>query len=152
MVALESEAQEIPVSRVDSAAWIYRLIGWLLGVLPIGLLVVAGQLQPSSAGLGTHQQLGLPPCTMLVVFGVRCPSCGMTTSWAYFARGQLMESAAVNLGGFLLAIYSLIFAFFCVMFAIQGRVPSDAAQKWLAVSLLAIVAVTLVGWGFRLLA
>ncbi len=152
MVIPQVEPQEIPLVQASLGAWVYRLIGVLLCVLPLGLLVVAGRLEPSPSGLGTHQQLGLPPCTMLVMFGVRCPSCGMTTSWAYFARGQLIESATVNLGGFLLAIYSLVFACFCILFAFRGRMPSCAAQKWLAISLLAIVAVTLVGWGFRLLA
>ena len=148
----QREIQRIPWRRSDSVAWVYRFIGLLLCLLPLGLLVVAGRLEPSSSGLGTQQQLGLPPCTMLVILGVRCPSCGMTTSWAYFARGEFVESATANLGGFLLAIYSLAFAYFCILFAFQGRMPSYAAQKWLAVCLLAIVAVTLVGWGFRLLA
>lgn len=151
MAGPQCETQVIPPRAPHSVAWVYRLLGLLLCVLPLGLLVVASGLEPSESGLGTHQQLGLPPCTILVLFGVRCPSCGMTTSWAYFAQGQFVQSATVNLGGFLLAIYSLVFSCFCCLFTFQGRMPTYAAQKWLAISLLAIVAVTLVGWGFRLL-
>ncbi|RMG03430.1 MAG: DUF2752 domain-containing protein, partial [Planctomycetota bacterium] len=47
-----------------------------------GLLVIAAVLRPSPTGLGTHQQLGLPPCTFRAMFGSRCPTCGMTTAWS----------------------------------------------------------------------
>ena len=54
------------------------MIGWGL----LGLLAVARWLEPAASGMGTHQQLGLPACTTVTLFNVRCPSCGMTTSWA----------------------------------------------------------------------
>jgi hypothetical protein len=71
-----------------------------------GLLVLAGTLDPDPRGLGTHQQLGLPPCTIQTWFHVRCPSCGMTTSWALFVRGRWMAAGEANLGGALLAGYA----------------------------------------------
>jgi len=69
--------------------------------LPLG---VATRLQPSASGLGTHQQLGLPPCTLRLIWGMRCPSCGMTTSWAHAVRGQWSEGFNANVGGMLLAL------------------------------------------------
>jgi Protein of unknown function (DUF2752) len=144
------ETQQNLVRRVSTPAAGYRLIGLFLCILPLSLLVVASRLDPSQSGVGTHQQLGLPPCTMLMLFGVRCPSCGMTTSWAYFSQGQFMASATVNLGGFLLAIYSILFALFSLKFSFHGRMPPYAVQKRFAISLLLIVAVTLTNWFFRL--
>lgn len=67
-------------------------------------LAVAGRLKPHPDGLGTHQQLGLPPCTILMMWGIRCPSCGMTTSWSYFVRGQWWMSLRSNAAGTLLAV------------------------------------------------
>ena len=32
--------------------------------------------------MGTHQQLGLPPCNFVTLTGYPCPACGMTTSFA----------------------------------------------------------------------
>src|SRR5687768_15883893 len=52
----------------------------LTGAAMWSLLVVASMLQPDSRGMGTHEQLGMPPCTFLFLTGIRCPSCGMTTS------------------------------------------------------------------------
>ncbi len=129
---------------------LFRTIAVILSLVPFSLLGIAGQLRPAAAGLGTHQQLGLPPCTMRVILGIRCPSCGMTTSWSYFARGQLLDSLATNSGGCLLAIFSLAFAAISVRAAIGGEFPGYVAQKWLGVSLLAIAAVTLVDWAVRL--
>src|SRR5262245_11862434 len=73
------------------------------GVL-VALLVTASRLTPSPQGLGTHRQLGLPPCTVLDWFGIRCPSCGMTTSWAHVARGRVLAATQANAGGALLAL------------------------------------------------
>ena len=58
-------------------------------MVAIGLLLPLGaavRLQPAREGLGTHQQLGLPPCTFRVLFDRPCPSCGMSTSWAHLVR------------------------------------------------------------------
>jgi hypothetical protein len=118
----------------------------------IALLMVASQLTPSPNGLGTHQQLGLPPCTMRVLAGIRCPGCGMTTSWALFMNGRWGESISANLGGFLLAMYSIGFVAVSSKVALSGRLPSVDAQRILAMTLLAIATVTLVNWGWTLLA
>src|SRR5438046_1464548 len=40
------------------------------------MLAVGVWLNPSAAGTGTHQQLGLPPCGWLQVMGIPCPMCG----------------------------------------------------------------------------
>ncbi len=136
-----------PVARFS-----LRLIAVLLAAFPITLLLVASRLVPSSAGLGTHQQLGLPPCSMRVIFGLRCPSCGMTTSWAYFMNGLWSESFQVNSGGFLLAIYSLAFALFALRSAWTGQPPTATSQRLFGFSILVIAAVTLVDWTLRLAA
>lgn len=118
----------------------------LLGLFPLILLAITTQLSPSQEGLGTHQQLGLPPCSMRVVFGVRCPACGMTTSWSYFVRGQWGASIATNPGGFLLAFYSLVFAGLCFLCVRRNRMPAYRAQEWMVKTLLGIVLITIVNW------
>ncbi|MEI6524493.1 MAG: DUF2752 domain-containing protein, partial [Planctomycetota bacterium] len=78
-----------------------------LAILAAGLIFVLGiaaWLTPNPSGLGTHQQLGLPPCTSLMVLGIRCPACGMTTSWALMIEGRIPEALAANLGGSLLFV------------------------------------------------
>ncbi len=128
----------------------FRIAALLLALLPLSLLAVARNLQPSTSGLGTHQQLGFPPCTLRVLAGIRCPGCGMTTSWAHFTRGDLHSSLASNSGGCLLAIYSLVFAYCSLHAGIRGQMPTVSTQRTLAISLIAIAAVTIADWAWRL--
>ena len=87
--------------------------GWLCLVLGnlvvLSVFGVAAWLKPNPNGFGTHQQLGLPPCTIRMIFQVPCPSCGMTTSFANFVRGRWISAIQANAAGFLLAVISLLF-------------------------------------------
>lgn len=58
----------------------------------IATLGLARYLQPSARGFGTHEQLGLPACTFLTWTGIPCPSCGLTTSFAYAAHGHWWDA------------------------------------------------------------
>lgn len=131
-------------------AWGTRAAAALLALFPLALLGLAGTLRPDADGLGTHQQLGLPPCSMRLVLGVRCPSCGMTTSWAHFMRGQWAESVAANPGGFLLALYSLAFGLISGSVACRGAMPGTSLQRWLAAMLVLVAAVAVIQWLLRL--
>lgn len=53
-------------------------------------------LTPSATGVGTHTQLGLPPCGFLLLFHVPCPACGLTTAFAHLAHGSLRASLAAH--------------------------------------------------------
>lgn len=71
------------------------------------LLGVAAFLEPSPTGFGTHQKLGLPPCTFQWLLGIRCPACGMTTSWSHLMHGHLIASLQANSAGCLLGMLAL---------------------------------------------
>ncbi len=118
----------------------------------LALLALAAWLEPSPNGLGTHQQLGLPPCTFRVLFGERCPSCGMTTAWANVMNGQLAKAFQANTGGTLLAIVALGVVPWLLVSAFRGRwtfvEANDAVLMIVAAS---FVAITLVDWAWRLL-
>lgn len=133
-------------------AWYFRLPMVLAGCVLLALLVTAARLQPSSRGFGTHQQLGLPPCTITVLLGMRCPSCGMTTSWSYFTRGRIWQSLKANTGGALLAALSVVVGPWLLLSGLAGhwlwRPPRDTVV--LAISLL-VLAITIVDWSVRLL-
>lgn len=150
-IALPSDPIEasLVAESEETGIWV-RIGAFILAAIPLTLLVVASRLEPNSNGLGTHQQLGLPPCSMRVIFGIRCPGCGMTTSWAHFTNGDWSSSMAVNPGGFLLAGFSLAFACIAMGTCWTGRYPGPNTQKALAASILAIAAITLVNWTVRL--
>jgi hypothetical protein len=51
-----------------------------------GVIFLSFALSPDPSGLGTHTQLGLPPCGLYEHFGIPCLSCGMTTAFAHMVR------------------------------------------------------------------
>ena len=84
----------------------WLLVFWSLFLMAGFALAIS--LTPSPKGFGTHQSLGLPPCTFIVVFDIPCPSCGMTTSFANFVRGRFIDSARANVAGLLLATFCFV--------------------------------------------
>jgi hypothetical protein len=69
----------------------------------IAVFAVACWLQPDPRGFGTHLQLGLPPCHFKEMTGLRCPHCGMTTSFSHVVRGEFSAAWSANPCGVLLA-------------------------------------------------
>jgi len=130
---------------------IVRSVAAGLAISVIVLMLIAVRLEPNPAGLGTHQQLGLPPCTMRVVFQMRCPACGMTTAWAHFVRGEWPSSVRVNLGGFLLAIYCLGGVYLCGRIGLTGVLPPESTQKTAGIAILAIAMITVLEWAGRVI-
>ncbi|HUG94233.1 MAG TPA: DUF2752 domain-containing protein [Planctomycetaceae bacterium] len=65
---------------------------------------MARSIEPDPRGYGTHERFGLPACTFRETSGLPCPSCGMTTSFAHFTRGRVVEAVRANLAGFVLAV------------------------------------------------
>lgn len=85
-------------------------------------LLIAGMLHPSENGVGTHQQLGLPPCTFLWATGFPCPFCGMTTSWSFAAHFDIARSIRTQPAGFALFVACLAFVPWLIALAVSGRV------------------------------
>jgi hypothetical protein len=132
------------------AARLDRAQRWLLGGLGLALaamLAAALIVRPAARGYGTHQQLGLPPCTFVALFGLRCPSCGMTTAWSHLVRGQLAQAAATNAGGALLALTAMLVAPWALLSALRGRVLGGRpGRRLVVVAALMIATITLVQW------
>lgn len=122
-----------------------------LGILLTAVLLVAMSLRPDPRGHGTHRQLGLPPCTFVGLFGHRCPSCGMTTSWAHMVRGQLGGAVRANVGGTLLAMIAITAVPWTILSAACGRwLVWQPTERTALVALIAVIVVTLIDWSVRL--
>lgn len=102
-------------------------LGWLVAVAAV--LVLASVLTPSEAGYGTHVQLGLPPCGILWMTGMPCPSCGLTTSFAHMVRLQWSEAWQANPWGVALFVTMLASVPFALYSAKRGRPVLDALQQ-----------------------
>jgi len=105
----------VPVS--GWARWSHALL--LVGV---GVMVGLGlYLAPDPAGHGTHQQLGLPPCTIYYLTGRPCPSCGLTTSVSAIIHGQFALAWRANPIGFLIVAGAAAVACNSLIALVGGR-------------------------------
>lgn len=84
------------------ATWHSRFVWAILFGIPTAVVITAAMLTPNPAGHGTHTQLGLPPCGFLVFTGYPCPGCGLTTSFAYMVRVNLLGAWLANPFGIVL--------------------------------------------------
>ena len=81
-----------------------RIIALVLALTAMAVLVIAVTLPPSGSGVGTHRALGFRACEFLERTRLPCATCGMTTSFSHFVRGQWHRSLYVQPMGFLLAL------------------------------------------------
>jgi hypothetical protein len=120
-------------------------------VTACAVLAVACWLRPAACGYGTHTQLGLPPCNFLRLTHFPCPSCGLTTCFAYAVRLQFWKAFLANPFG--------LFAFFGTV----SLVPTAIVLLWRRISfrritesvhftkaVYAATALYLVSWVFKL--
>jgi hypothetical protein len=126
----------------------------LLGLWTLFLIAgfwLASTLEPDPRGYGTHQRLGLPPCSFQLLFGLNCPSCGSTTSFAHFVRGEWIASIGSNPSAFALALLCAAMVPWSAYSAWIGRTwrlesPATVFVWFLSV----IVTVSLIQWVVRL--
>jgi hypothetical protein len=152
----------IPVAPV--ARWWVRIT---LVVIALGMVVVFGValwLNPYKDGRvwnqGTHTQMGLPECSFQKWTkdatgwdeGIPCPSCGMTTSFALFVRGDIWHSLCANCAGTLLALFCLLYIPWACISAFRGRPLGILSMEDVLVRLIVIlVGLMLVRWAIVLI-
>lgn len=122
------------------------------------VLAIALWLRPYDADgkplrLATHQQLGLPPCTFYRTTGLPCPSCGMTTSFAFLVRGDIKDSMRANAIGTLLALFCLAMIPWCLASLVRGRLlgirSPERVLTWIVgvfIALLLLRWAVVLGW------
>lgn len=119
-------------------------IGWaVLALTSASVLIVARSLTPSASGVGTHTQLGLPPCGLLALFHVPCPACGLTTAFAHLAHGDVRASLAAHPLGLPLFVGLALLAVHGAIAGLRARpitVPARAGHlAWLYTAALLLV-------------
>jgi hypothetical protein len=140
------------VPRAEKLTPAGRMFAGCIGVACLTVLVLAASLTPSPTGMATHAQgLGLPDCTFLRNTHLPCPSCGMTTSFAWFVRGNLVASAYVQPMGTILAAIAAASAWGGLYIAITGR-PVNRLLRLLpsGYTLIPLLLVGVLAWGWKI--
>ena len=115
-------AHRTPGTRTDQRRWLACAFG------AVCVLVLARCLNPDPRGFGTHTQLGLPRCLFLWLTGLPCPACGLTTSFAHLARGEI--DAALHANAFGVLLFACVLA--SVPFAVWAWLRKRAFFETLA--------------------
>lgn len=128
-----------------------RLIAASVAVACLVVLIVATRLEPSPTGLGTHTGLGMDRCGYLARSGIPCPTCGMTTSFAHFVRGQVLSSIYAQPMGALLALGAGMAVWAGGYIAISGR-PAYRLLRLIPTRLYVIPLLTLsvTAWAWKI--
>lgn len=127
-----------------------RIVASLVFFGCVGFLGLAAWLIPDPSGVGSHQQLGFPPCTMMVLTGYPCPTCGMTTAFAHTVRGELGSAFHAQPAGLVLALGTIFAAGISLGVLITGKVW---AVNWYRVSPARVTLVMMLllafGWAYK---
>jgi hypothetical protein len=136
----------------DPLGWPTRCVLLVATSGVIGLLGLARKLEPDPRGFGTHVQLGLRSCSFLRMTGRPCPTCGMTTSFAWVVRGRLDRGWQANPAGCVLALLSLPLAAWLCGSAVMNRPAGfSTLSRPLFFLLVGTVVLSLACWFVRLI-
>ncbi len=128
-----------------------RLLGAIVALGCAAVLLLAAWMTPSESGLGTHQQLNMPPCGWVAVMGMPCPTCGMTTSFAHAADGNLLKSLLTQPLGFILALSTAMALFLGGYTAATGsRVAIVLAGFWTRRTTWWVIGIALAAWVYKI--
>lgn len=132
------------------AVWERRLL-MFFGMAILGMVGVARLLPPDPSGMGTHRRLGLPACGSEALWGIPCPSCGMTTSWAWMTRGELLHSWNANPGGLALGMFVLVMAPWMIASSCKGYWwPLECQPRYVLLAGMTVIVITLIQWFIRI--
>ena len=137
---------------IRNFSWRDQAVYLVTAALAATTLFIARGLHPAVQGFGTHEQLGLPPCTFFKLTGIPCPSCGMTTCFAHAAKFHFIEAAIAQPCGLLL-FFLAVLLIPTSLYLLQVRVPvksivlSSSARKSVPV----LLGLYLLGWAYKLI-
>ena len=128
-----------------------RLTGVLTAAPCWAILAVGLSLTARSKGDGTHVQMGLPACRSMVVDGVPCPTCGLTTSVTAAAHGDFAASARANVFGTMLFFAIVLSGTIGILQALSGRdiLGRIFRRRWWFFSGILVTGI-LAGWAIKL--
>lgn len=127
-----------------------RVLAGVLFVCFAAPLVVASLLTPSDAGMGTHQQMGLPPCGFVLATGYPCATCGCTTAFAHAANGSLLDAVLTQPFGAVLALLLAMLTLVTGWAFYSGMSLSPVSEALLNKrAVLSGVALLLLSWGYK---
>lgn len=140
-----------PVFAAGRSSWTGRGLALAMAAVCAWVLITAARVTPSHTGVGTHEDLGFATCGWLMRTGVPCLTCGMTTSFAHFVRGQVLASIYVQPMGAVLAILTCVCFWIGLYVAVTGRAVYNLLRFLPTTRLLfLLLGFALLAWGWKI--
>jgi hypothetical protein len=128
-----------------------RILAALIGTIGLAVLITGARLTPSPTGMATHTSMGFDECQFYKRTGLPCPSCGMTTSFSWFARGNFIASFYIQPMGFVLALAAAATVWAATYIAITGK-PAHRLMRLIPSRyyLLPLLTFAVLAWGWKM--
>ncbi len=123
MVKKERIPRPMPIG--EKIAWILLDAVILYYLLRVGFLT-----HPDARGVGTHEQLGMPPCSWPILYDMPCPTCGVTTATSYLLHLHPVRAFLTQPFGMLLALSSILTVIASLGHLIRGESLLFRLSKW----------------------
>lgn len=111
----------VPIAESPAGKWVDRLSAALLVALAIVFVALLASVDPDPRGHGTHEQLGMQPCSWPEVYGKPCPTCGVTTAATLLVHLRPIDAVATQPFGAFLAAIGLIVAGIAAWSLVRGE-------------------------------
>ena len=128
-----------------------RMLAGLIAAGCLAVLIIGVRLKPSPTGMATHTAMGFDECQFYKRTGLPCPSCGMTTSFAWYVRGNVVASFYNQPMGFVLAVLATATVWGGGYIAITGK-PAHRLMRLIPPRyyLLPLMLFAAVAWGWKM--
>jgi hypothetical protein len=104
----EDERRSHPTYLPRPSSGAERVVLGLLLLLGLAIVAVLVVVDPDPRGLGTHEQLGMKPCTWPQTSGGPCPTCGVTTAAALLVHLRPLAAFRTQPFGALLTLAGIV--------------------------------------------
>jgi hypothetical protein len=109
-------------------------------------------LEPAAAGHGTHEQLGWGACSWPGLYGMPCPTCGVTTAACHLLHFEPLAAIATQPFGAALAGSGLVAAGLALARIFAGRPFVPVLARWVTPRMLAgALGLFAAAWGYKIL-
>lgn len=141
----------VPTNQVSSGRTSRQIVGLVVFLGCAAILSLGAYLTPASEGLGTHEQLNMPPCGWIMLMDLPCPTCGMTTAVTHAAHGNLVTSFTTQPMGFLFALATTMGLFIGGYTAATGsRVGVVLGSMWTRRFTWTLIGLVLAAWIYKI--
>ncbi len=128
-----------------------RLVLLLLVTVLVYVLSLLASLEPDPRGMGTHEQLGMAPCSWPIQYDMPCPTCGVTTSAVALLHLDPLTAFRIQPFGALFTLAGIWFGLLALRHVVRGRSLFARMAFWPWSWILVTATVVLLGsWSWKI--